>query len=149
MKIKITDKRITPEMLKPATNGSGAIDLRASIEDSVLMRTNMVYTIPTGIKVAIPEGYIGIIAPRSGVGSDGVRMANTVGYIDSDYRGEIFLKLIYGPATQHGCYFKVDPLDRLCQMTVVPHFNYANIEFTNSLDMTDRGEGGYGHTGKQ
>ena len=91
----------------------------------------------TGIAVEIPEGYVGIIVPRSSTGIKGYTIKNTIGVIDSDYRGEIKLHL-FVPVTQ-----KI----RVAQMLIMPCPQF-NIEFVESLSETDRGEGGFGSTGK-
>ena len=93
--------------------------------------------INTGIHVQIPEGYVGIIVPRSSTGIKGYTIKNTIGVIDSDYRGEIKLHL-FVPVTQ-----KI----RIAQMLIMPCPQF-NIEFVESLSETDRGEGGFGSTGE-
>jgi len=96
--------------------------------------------IGTGIRAAIPTGYVGLVVPRSSLGLKGFRLKNTLGIIDSDYRGEI--KLAYEG-------FRPLPGERVAQMVLVPHYVGAieRMASINDLDTTQRGEGGFGSTG--
>ena len=101
--------------------------------------------IDTGVAVEIPEGWVGIVVPRSSLGKRRLMIANTVGVIDSDYRGTIKMNLLnMSNETQ-----PIDNFERLCQLVVVPHYNPNDIEIVDSLTDTDRGEGGFGSSGSK
>jgi len=144
MKVKILDNRITPSMLQPATTYSAGIDLRASINENILIYPGEQFKIPTGIMVAIPIGYVGLITPRSGLSTKyGLVLSNTVGVIDADYRGEVQLMIQRKPIDEPA--FVIEPMARLAQLIIVPC--YTVIEVVDSLDETDRGINGFGSTG--
>ena len=132
IKIKIVDSRIMMEEIGYKSDGAAAIDIYA-----LPTKNGYFDGYKTGIAVEIPEGYVGIIAPRSSTGIKGYTIKNTIGVIDSDYRGEIKLHL-FTPVTQ-----KI----RIAQMLIMPCPQF-NIEFVESLSETERGEGGFGSTGK-
>ena len=132
IKIKIVDSRIRKEEIGYKSDGAAAIDIYA-----LPTKNGYFDGYKTGIAVEIPEGYVGIIAPRSSTGIKGYTIKNTIGVIDSDYRGEIKLHL-FVPVTQ-----KI----RIAQMLIMPCPQF-NIEFVESLSETERGEGGFGSTGK-
>jgi dUTP pyrophosphatase len=96
----------------------------------------------TGVKVAIPTGYMGMIVPRSGLGSKGFTLRNTVGIIDSDYRGEIILMVTNNSKSP----IPINKYDRVAQLIFVPVL-LPTLNLVNTLDDTIRGEGGFGHTG--
>ena len=141
MKVQIINDKLDPSMFQPSTDGSAGIDLRST--ENLFLKPDAVYTVHTGIKVAIPKGYVGMLYPRSSSGVKGLALANTVGIIDSDYRGEILLKF-----RCIGRHFEILELDRIAQLVVVPHYDYSDLDFVSELDTTDRGEGGFGSTGK-
>lgn len=98
----------------------------------------------TGVKVAIPEGWVGFVVPRSSTGKLRVQLENTIGVIDSDYRGEIKLRLYnFGDEPQAFHNF-----DRICQLVILPHFPTGLREKVDSLDETVRGGQGFGHSGR-
>ena len=132
IKIKIVDSRIRKEEIGYKSDGAAAIDIYA-----LPTKNGYFDGYKTGIAVEIPEGYVGIIVPRSSTGIKGYTIKNTIGVIDSDYRGEIKLHL-FVPVTQ-----KI----RVAQMLIMPCPQF-NIEFVESLSETDRGEGGFGSTGE-
>ena len=132
IKIKIVDSRIRMEEIGYKSDGAAAIDIYA-----LPTKNGYFDGYKTGIAVEIPEGYVGIIVPSSSTGIKGYTIKNTIGVIDSDYRGEIKLHL-FVPVTQ-----KI----RVAQMLIMPCPQF-NIEFVESLSETDRGEGGFGSTGK-
>ena len=132
IKIKIVDSRIRKEEIGYKSDGAAAIDIYA-----LPTKNGYFDGYKTGIAVEIPEGYVGIIVPRSSTGIKGYTIKNTIGVIDSDYRGEIKLHL-FVPVTQ-----KI----RVAQMLIMPCPQF-NIEFVESLSETDRGEGGFGSTGQ-
>lgn len=150
MKINIVDKRITPSMLGYKTKGSAGIDLYALPNENYAKSLvwNGIYTeFSTGIKLEIPEGHVGIIVPRSSSGSNGIMLANTVGVIDSDYRGEIKLRLVKWGVEQSNPIAIKEPV-RVAQLLIMP-VKQVDIEIVDSLEETDRGENGFGSTGKE
>jgi dUTP pyrophosphatase len=96
----------------------------------------------TGIKIEIPEGYMGMIVPRSGLGSKGFALRNTFGIIDSDYRGEIILMVTNNSSSP----ISINKYDRVAQLIFVPVL-LPTLNLVTELNITNRGEGGFGHTG--
>lgn len=129
--------------LKHATKGSAGIDLVSAEDKSVLVGSIQHVTVHTGISVAIPEGFVGILAPRSSLGRKGLSLANTIGIIDSDYRGEILVDLV---VKQGKPCVQINPGDRFVQLLLIPVLQ-CNIEEVQDLPSTDRGAGGFGSTG--
>lgn len=126
------------------TSGSAGMDLKANLEDPVTLKPFDRRLISTGISMAIPEGYEGQIRGRSGLAlNHGITLANGVGTIDSDYRGEIKIILLNLGEKD----FIVNDGDRIAQFVLN---KYEKIEFKELeiLESTHRGEGGFGHTGK-
>ncbi len=143
MKINIINKS-KHEMPAYATPLSAGVDLRANIEESIELKPLERKLIPTGIYMALPEGYEAQIRPRSGLAAKhGITVLNTPGTIDADYRGEIKVILINLSSTP----FVIEDGERICQMVIAQH---AHVEWqeVDSLDETERGAGGFGHTGK-
>lgn len=139
MKVKVIceHNELRPEF---KTDGAGAVDLHISNE-AVHMRPGEIMTLGTGVKIDIPEGYMGLLAPRSGNGS--LRLINTVGYIDSDYQGEIKLKV----QNVSGDILSIFRGDRYFQLALVPVLEFEPI-YVESFDKeTKRGESGFGSTG--
>lgn len=129
---------------KYATTGSAGFDLFCNNKEDIIAKPNEVVKIPTGIKMSIPEGYFGAIYPRSSAGiKSRISLANSTGIIDSDYRGEIILFLVNNGDKE----LVISNGDRLVQMVIQP-FVQVDIELVDSLDETERGEGGIGSTGK-
>ncbi len=125
------------------TEQSAGFDIPAAIADPLVLQPGEIRVIPCGFRLAIPPGYEGQVRPRSGLSSrHGITLVNTPGTIDSDYRGEIHVPLInLGPAP-----FTVERGMRIAQMLILPVPSVRWIE-VDSLDDTDRGAGGFGHTG--
>lgn len=144
MKIELLDNGLNKGMFVPATTGAAGIDLRAILDNPITIFPDQHIFVPTGIKVAIPENWVGLISPRSGLGTKGLVLGNMTGVIDSDYRGEIMVCLWNRHPEKK---FEVQPYDRIAQMYVVPHYSYSNLDFVDHLDTTERGEGGFGSTG--
>ncbi len=142
MKVLIVNKSGNP-MPAYATLGSAGLDLRANLSEDVVITPLGRAIIPTGIYMALPVGYEAQIRPRSGLAAkSGITVLNSPGTIDSDYRGEIcaiLINLSDQPFTIHNG-------DRVCQM-VIAKYESADIEEVSSLDETERGAGGFGHTG--
>lgn len=129
-----------------ATSASAGLDLRACLTENVIVPAHGgVRLIPTGLKMSIPEGYECQIRPRSGLAvKNGVTVLNTPGTVDADFRGEVCVILINHSATD----FVVKPGERIAQ-AVFNKFTRITWNEVDELDTTERGEGGFGHTGKQ
>lgn len=127
-----------------ATEGSAGMDLRASLDEPVVLHPMERRLIPTGLRIELPVGYEAQIRPRSGLAlKQGITVLNTPGTIDADYRGEIGVILInLGNAD-----FVVNDGERICQMVIARHERAEMVE-VEVLGETERGEGGFGHTGK-
>ena len=142
IKIKIVNKGNQP-LPEYATPQSAGVDLRANIDKPVELKPLSRALIPTGLHIALPEGYEAQIRPRSGLAiKKGITCLNTPGTIDADYRGDIGVILINLSAET----FIVNPGERIAQM-VINKFEKAEFELVEELDETERGEGGFGHTG--
>lgn len=139
-------KLLSPKAVLPqyATPGSAAMDLVACIDQPVTIAPGERAGIPSGIAIALPDaGYVALVFARSGLGTKhGIALANGVGVIDSDYRGEIKVCLINQSQTA----YTVAPGDRIAQMAIVPVVQ-ANLIPVEELDETSRGTGGFGSTG--
>ncbi|MCQ2075632.1 MAG: dUTP diphosphatase [Bacteroidaceae bacterium] len=126
-----------------ATALSAGMDIRANIDEPMVLKPSERRLIPTGLFIALPEGYEAQIRPRSGLAlKKGVTVLNTPGTIDADYRGEIGVILINLSDEP----FLVNDGERIAQMVIARHEHIAWHQ-VNSLDETERGAGGFGHTG--
>jgi len=125
------------------TGQSAGFDLSAAVTEPVVLQPGEIRLIPCGFAMALPQGYEAQVRPRSGLASrHGVTLVNTPGTIDADYRGEVRVPLInLGPAP-----FTVERGMRIAQMVVMPVPSVELVE-VEELDTTDRGAGGFGHTG--
>ena len=142
IKIKIVNKGNQP-LPEYATPQSAGVDLRANIDEPVELKPFGRALIPTGLHIALPEGYEAQIRPRSGLAiKKGITCLNTPGTIDADYRGDIGVILI----NLSNETFIVNPGERIAQM-IINKFEQAEFELVEELDETERGEGGFGHTG--
>lgn len=129
---------------KYETTGSAGMDIRANIAEPITLGSLERVLIPTGIKMAIPEGYEVQVRPRSGLAlKHGISMANAIGTIDSDYRGDIGVILINLSKES----YTIQPQERIGQI-VLNKVEQIEFEVVTSLESTERGEGGFGHTGK-
>ncbi|MBF1360950.1 MAG: dUTP diphosphatase [Mogibacterium diversum] len=126
-----------------ATDGASGMDLRAFIDEPVILQPMERRLIPTGLFVQIPEGYEGQVRARSGLAiKHGIGLVNSIGTIDSDYRGELKIPVInFGNES-----FTINNGDRVAQLVIASYERVTPIIVTE-LDETDRGEGGFGHTG--
>jgi len=132
------------ELPKYETEGAAGLDIRANIKEPIEIKSLGRILIPTGIKIAIPMGYEVQVRPRSGLAlKHGITLLNTPGTIDSDYRGE--LKIIVANLSKDT--YIVNPEERIGQL-VLNKIEQIEWEVVDSLDETDRGIGGFGHTGK-
>ncbi len=126
-----------------ATPLSAGMDLRANIESPITLHPMERRLIPTGLHIALPEGYEAQIRPRSGLAlKHGLTVLNSPGTIDADYRGEIGVLLINLSQDD----FVINDGERIAQMVIARH-EQADFIVVDELDQTERGEGGYGHTG--
>lgn len=132
------------QLPKYETSGSAGMDIRANIKEPITLNSLERILVPTGIKMAIPTGYEVQIRPRSGLAlKHGISMANAIGTIDSDYRGEIGVILINLSKES----YTIEPQERIGQI-VLNKVEQIKFDIVNSLDDTERGSGGFGHTGK-
>jgi len=146
MKLKIHDNRLQDYPLVPATIGSAGLDLRACIEDPIEIQQNAPpVVVSTGLSVAIPAGWVGLVFPRSSTGIQGLALKNTTGVIDSDYRGEILLFLTNTSLEP----LQISPMDRIAQLVVVPFMDMCLIEVCRELPSSIREAKGFGSTGKK
>lgn len=142
-KIKIINKsrHALPQYSTPLSAG---MDLRASIDMPVTLKPLERKLIPTGLYISLPEGHEAQIRPRSGLAiKHGITVLNTPGTIDADYRGEICVIIINLGSEE----FVINDGERICQMVITKHETAEWISVTE-LDETERGTGGFGHTGK-
>lgn len=142
VKIINSGRNPLPEYATPASAG---MDVRADLSEPMTLAPGARALVPTGLRVELPEGYEMQIRPRSGLAlKHGITLANTPGTIDADYRGEIGIILINLSDKE----FVVNPGERICQMVVT---RYSHVEWseTSRLADSERGDGGFGHTGRQ
>ena len=126
-----------------ATPLSAGMDLRANLDESIVLRPLERRLIPTGLHIALPEGYEAQIRPRSGLAlKKGITVLNSPGTIDADYRGEVMVLLINLSQEE----FVVNAGERIAQMIIARH-EQGEFILVDELNETERGEGGYGHTG--
>lgn len=144
MRIHIANRCSDLPLPGRATSSSSGLDLRAAVEQSLELAPGQRATVPTGISMAIPEGFEGQVRARSGLASKhGIALVNAPGTIDADYRGEIHVILInlgHSP-------FSIARGDRIAQLVIAP-VAICEWEAVESLDTTERGPGGFGSTGR-
>lgn len=142
MKVKIVNKS-KHNLPAYSTGFSAGMDLRANIDEPVVLKSLERRLIPTGLFIELPAGYEAQVRPRSGLAfKHGVTVLNTPGTIDADYRGEIGVILVNLSNTD----FVVEDGERICQMVIAKH-ETVDWEQVEVLNETDRGAGGFGHTG--
>lgn len=142
VKIKVVNTGCQP-LPAYATSQSAGMDLRANIESPITLHPMERTLVPAGIRIELPEGYEAQVRPRSGLAlKHGITVLNTPGTIDSDYRGELKVLLVNLSNDD----FVVNAGERVAQMVIARH-ETATWEEVEVLDETERGEGGYGHTG--
>ena len=144
MKVQIVNKS-KHELPKYATKLSAGMDLRANIDEPVVLQPGERRLIPTGIHIGLPQGYEAQVRPRSGLAlKHGITCLNSPGTIDADYTGDVGVILI-----NHGHEsFTINDGDRIAQMVIAKFKKAAWVE-VDVLQDTERGDGGFGHTGKQ
>jgi dUTP pyrophosphatase len=145
--VKILDARLRDAMLAYATTGSAGLDLRACLDAPLTLQPNAWQLVPTGMAMHLKDpAYAALILPRSGLGhKHGIVLGNLVGLIDSDYQGQ----LMVSAWNRSDVAFTIEPMERIAQLVIVPvvqaQFNLVD-EFAAA---SERGEGGYGSTGKR
>jgi dUTP pyrophosphatase len=144
--LKILDPRMKDFLPAYATGGSAGLDLRACIDAPLCLAPGQTVLVPTGLAIHIGDpGYAAMILPRSGLGhKNGIVLGNLVGLIDSDYQGQLMVSTWNrGQST-----FTLQPMDRLAQLVVVPVVQ-VGFNLVEEFPSSDRGDGGFGSTGKQ
>ena len=148
VQVKILDQRLGNEWPLPsyATAGSAGLDLRACVDEAIQIEPGQTVLVKTGMAIYIHDSaFAGLILPRSGLGhKHGIVLGNLVGLIDSDYQGELMVS-VWSRGQQS---FTLEPGERLAQYVLVPVVQ-AEFEQVDEFVATDRGAGGFGHTGKQ
>ena len=143
---KILDPRVGKEFPLPehATAGSAGVDLRACLDKDLVLKPGQTELIPTGVAIHIEDpGLAAMILPRSGLGhKHGIVLGNLVGLIDSDYQGQLYVSCWHRSSDE----FVLEPGLRLAQLVIVPVVQ-ANFNVVEDFDASQRGEGGFGHTG--
>ena len=142
---KLLVKKLSPNAVMPkyASSSAAGADIYACIDEGVAIAPGETALIPTGIALRIPDGYAGFVFARSGLATkNGFAPANKVGVIDSDYRGELMISLYNQSAAE----YTVMPGERIAQLVIMPVVT-ALFEEAGELDVTERGNGGFGSTG--
>ncbi|QHC98461.1 MULTISPECIES: dUTP diphosphatase [unclassified Pseudomonas] len=146
LQAKILDPRIGSEFPLPqyATLGSAALDLRAMLQQDTMLNPGETLLIPTGLSIHVGDpGLAALILPRSGLGhKHGIVLGNSVGLIDSDYQGELMVSCWNRGSTA----FNIEVGSRIAQLVLVPVVQ-AHFEIVEQFDQSERGTGGFGHTG--
>lgn len=144
--VKILDSRLVDQMPAYATPGSAGLDLRACLAEPLTLAPNAWQLVPTGMAIYLEDpGYAALILPRSGLGhKHGIVLGNLVGLIDSDYQGQLMVSAWNRSETT----FTITPMERIAQLVIVPVVQ-AQFNVVNEFPESQRGEGGYGSTGKQ
>lgn len=146
IQLKAIDPRLGTDIPMPthATAGSAGMDLRACIDSAIQLQPGQTELIPTGFALHINDtGLAAVLLPRSGLGhKQGIVLGNLLGLIDSDYQGQIYVSCWNRGADS----FTIKPGERIAQMVFVPVVQ-AEFEVVDEFEMSDRGEGGFGHTG--
>lgn len=135
---------LCPDLPRRASSGSAGVDLQALIAEPLTLEPQKLCRIPTGIAMELPQGYVGLVYARSGLGvKHGIALGNGVGVIDSDYRGEIQV----GLCNLSDEAYTIRPMDRIAQLVIapVPPVEYV---WADSLSDTERGDGGFGSSGR-
>ena len=141
MKLKIISK--SGVLPKYETEGAAGFDIRAYLKNDFILKSGERALVPTGLFFQIPKGYEAQVRARSGLAiRNGIGLVNGIGTVDSDYRGEIKVPLINWSNED----FTIHNGDRIAQV-VINQYEYVEFEITDKLSYTERGEGGFGHTG--
>ncbi len=145
LQVKIMDERMRSQLPHYATPGSAGLDLRACLEEAIEITPGQTVLVPTGISIYIGDPrYCAMILPRSGLGhKHGIVLGNLVGLIDSDYQGQLMVSTWNRSSTS----FRLEPMERLAQLVIVPVMQ-VEWSIVNEFASSERGEGGFGSTGK-
>lgn len=147
VQVKVLDSRLGNEWPMPtyATTGSAGLDLRACVDAATVIEPGQTVLVKTGLSIYIEDPHFaGLILPRSGLGhKHGIVLGNLVGLIDSDYQGELMVSVWNRSRTA----FSLEPGERLAQYVLVPVIQ-AQFDIVNEFEATERGAGGFGHTGQ-
>jgi len=145
VELKILDSRLNENMPAYATSGSAGLDLRACINEAITIKPGETTLIPTGMAIHLANpAYAAMILPRSGLGhKHGIVLGNLVGLIDSDYQGQLFVSC--WNRSQEA--FVMNPMERMAQLVIVPVVQ-ASFTVVDEFNASERGEGGFGSTGK-
>jgi dUTP pyrophosphatase len=143
--IKILDPRLADQLPAYATPGSAGLDLRACLDAPLTLAPNAWQLVPTGMAIYLKDpAFAALILPRSGLGhKHGIVLGNLVGLIDSDYQGQ----LMVSAWNRSSVAFTIEPMERIAQLVIVPVVQ-AQFNIVNEFKASERGEGGYGSTGK-
>ena len=143
--VKILDSRLKDNMPAYATPGSAGLDLRACLDAPLTLAPNAWQLVPTGMAIYLEDpGFAALILPRSGLGhKHGIVLGNLVGLIDSDYQGQLMVSAWNRSATA----FTIEPMERIVQLVIVPVLQ-ARFNIVEEFPASQRGEDGYGSTGK-
>ena len=143
--VKVLDPRLTDNLPSYATPGSAGLDLRACLEAPLTLAPNAWQLVPTGMAIYLEDpAYAALILPRSGLGhKHGIVLGNLVGLIDSDYQGQLMVSAWNRSSTA----FTIEPMERIAQLVIVP-VAQAQFNVVSEFPASQRGEGGYGSTGK-
>lgn len=142
--LKILDERVRDNIPKTATAGSAGVDLRALVDETVVINPGDTYLVKTGLAIHIGDpGYAALILPRSGLGhKKGIVLGNLVGLIDSDYQGELMVS-VWNRGKES---FELKPMERIAQLMVVPVVQ-PEFNIVESFEASERASGGFGSTG--
>ena len=147
VQVKVLDSRLGNEWPMPiyATTGSAGLDLRSCVDAATVIEPGQTVLVKTGLSIYIEDPHFaGLILPRSGLGhKHGIVLGNLVGLIDSDYQGELMVSVWNRSQTA----FSLEPGERLAQYVLVPVIQ-AQFDIVNEFEATERGAGGFGHTGQ-
>ena len=144
MKVQVINKSKHP-LPQYATEQSAGMDLRANLDEPIVLKPLQRCLVPTGLYMALPEGFEAQVRPRSGLAiKKGIGVLNSPGTIDADYRGEVCVILVNLSSEE----FVVEDGERIAQMVIARH-EQAEWQEVEVLDETERGAGGFGHTGKK
>ena len=143
--VKILDSRLREHPPAYATDGAAGLDLRACLPAAVSLKPGDTVLVPSGLAIHLADpGLAAMILPRSGLGhKHGIVLGNLVGLIDSDYQGQIFVS-VWNRGQQA---FTIEPMERIAQLVVVPVLQ-VGFNIVDAFESSDRGEGGFGSTGK-
>lgn len=144
IQVKIIDEKMHSRLPEYATSGSAGLDLRACIDQRLIVNPGETHLIPTGIAIHIEDNkYCGMVLPRSGLGhKHGIVLGNLVGLIDSDYQGQLFVSVW----NRGNSVFELNPLERIAQLVIVP-VKQVEFELVEDFTSSKRGSGGFGSTG--